>query len=81
MLDNHAKLEDDNGDKSGAVYLFDIAGSPCPWDLDVNGNVGTSDLLELLAQWGTPGTADFDGSGEVGTSDLLALLANWGPCP
>lgn len=54
--------------------------SPCPWDLDGSGTVGTSDLLELLAQWGTAGSADFDGDGSVGTSDLLVLLANWGPC-
>jgi len=54
--------------------------SPCPWDLDGSGSVGTSDLLALLAQWGTDGPADFDESGSVGTSDLLALLANWGPC-
>lgn len=53
----------------------------CPWDLDGSGIVGTTDLLDLLSQWGTAGSADFDGDGNVGTSDLLALLANWGPCP
>lgn len=53
---------------------------PCPWDLDENNSVGTSDLLELFAQWGTAGPADFDGSGVVGTADLLILFANWGPC-
>ncbi len=52
----------------------------CPWDLDNNGSVGTSDLLELFAQWGTAGPADFDESGAVGTADLLILFANWGPC-
>ncbi|MCH8824601.1 MAG: hypothetical protein IH984_13955 [Planctomycetes bacterium] len=56
------------------------AAPPCPWDLDDNNSVGTSDLLELFAQWGTAGTADFDGSGSVGTADLLILFANWGPC-
>ena len=56
-------------------------GIPCPWDLDNSGSIGTSDLLELLAQWGTAGSADFYGDGVVGTSDLLILLANWGPCP
>jgi hypothetical protein len=56
---------------------------PCPWDLDGNGSVGTSDLLALLAAWGpNPGhPADFDGDGVVSTSDLLALLGNWAPCP
>lgn len=56
-------------------------GIPCPWDLDGSGSVGTSDLLELFAQWGTAGSADFDESGSVGTNDLLILFANWGPCP
>lgn len=53
----------------------------CPWDLDGEGTVNTSDLLELFAQWGTAGPADFDGSGTVGTADLLILFANWGLCP
>ncbi|MCH8825105.1 MAG: hypothetical protein IH984_16545 [Planctomycetes bacterium] len=53
----------------------------CPWDLDESGSVGTSDLLELFAQWGTAGAADFDESGTVNTADLLILFANWGQCP
>ena len=56
-------------------------GMPCPWDLDGNESVGTSDLLELFAQWGAAGSADFDESGAVGTNDLLILFANWGLCP
>lgn len=54
--------------------------SPCPWDLDGNGTVGTGDLLELFGQWGTEGLADFDESGVVDTIDLLILFDNWGPC-
>jgi hypothetical protein len=59
------------------VSLFEY-----PWDLDGSGNVGTVDLLALLAGWGTDpgGPPDFDGNGTVGTADLLILLANWGPC-
>ncbi|MHC4427529.1 MAG: hypothetical protein ACYS0D_02880 [Planctomycetota bacterium] len=72
----------------GTAYdmSFQLVGTavaePCPWDLDGSGSVGTSDLLDLLSQWGTfpGGPPDFDGRG-VGTSDLLDLLANWGPCP
>ena len=58
-------------------------GIPCPWDLDDNGSIGASDLLELLASWGPCKgcPADFDANGNVGASDLLTLLANWGPCP
>lgn len=70
-----------NGDDSGSAYIFDAANmSACPWDLDKSGSVGTSDLLELFAQWGTSGTGDFNGDGIVSTNDLLILLANWGPC-
>lgn len=74
-----------NSEEEGIGAYFDdititfIDGS-CDEDLDDNGSVGTSDLLELFAQWGTDGSADFDGSGSVGTSDLLILFANWGPC-
>ena len=54
----------------------------CPADLDHNGTVSTSDLLDLLSAWGTDpgGPPDFDGSGNVGTSDLLYLLGEWGRC-
>ena len=63
-------------------FVIEVGG-PCPWDCggDNNGNVGTVDLLALLAQWGQQGgSCDFNGR-TVGTSELLELLANWGPCP
>ncbi len=42
-----------------------------PWDLDGGGDVGISDLRDLLAGWGNnPATI----------KDLLNLLAAWGPC-
>ncbi len=66
------------------VALGDMNGDGvCLWDLDANGSVGVSDLLELLASWGPCKCcpADFDYNGTVGVSDLLVLLANWGPCP
>jgi hypothetical protein len=72
------ELADDNGNG-----IPDICEKGCPWDLDASGHVSTSDLLDLLGQWGSdPGEPpDFDGDGNVGTSDLLKLLDNWGPCP
>ncbi len=56
--------------------------APCPWDCQAtaDGNVGISDLLALLAQWGLPTPCDFDGGG-VGINDLLAMLSVWGACP
>ncbi|MCH8824535.1 MAG: hypothetical protein IH984_13625 [Planctomycetes bacterium] len=74
-------LYTDYEDISNANLSIIPATKDCPWDLDGSGSVGTSDLLELFAQWGTAGPADFDESGAVGTSDLLILFANWGPCP
>ncbi len=70
-------------DENGNGIPDECEGEPCPWDLDANGSVGVSDLLELLASWGLckDCPADFDDDGSVGVSDLLALLANWGPCP
>ena len=67
----------------GVALSVLACGTQCPWDLDGNGSVSTSDLLLLLASWGpAPGNpADFDGDGFVSTTDLLALLANWGDCP
>ncbi len=43
----------------------------CPWDLNADNLVGTTDLLLLLGSWGDP----------YGTADLIELLGNWGPCP
>ncbi len=70
--------------RSRGTLLFSSLLFPCPWDLDGNGNVGSSDLLTLLAAWGpvpTPDPPDYPGDSIVSTSDLLILLANWGPCP
>ncbi|MCH8825083.1 MAG: hypothetical protein IH984_16435 [Planctomycetes bacterium] len=78
-----ARADDDNGSSSGSAYIFDILPPlTCPWDLDADGSVGTSDLLALFAAWGSNpcNSADFDDNGIVGTADLLILFANWGSC-
>ncbi len=61
-------------------------GDDCPADLDADGRVGTSDLIELLGSWGVckdlgycPADLDYDNI--VGVTDLLIILANWGLCP
>jgi hypothetical protein len=66
-----------------SVFTMDILGKSCPWDLDLDGDVGITDFLDLLAQWGTDpaGPPDFDSNGVVDITDFLELLANWGPCP
>jgi hypothetical protein len=74
-----AYWDDDAGEDSGAVYVYELA----PGDLDGDGIVGVADFLALLAAWGpNPGNpADLNGDGVVGVHDFLALLAAWGPCP
>jgi hypothetical protein len=63
------------------AFVIEILG-PCPWDCQTtpDGEVGISDFLSLLAQWGTQGSCDFDGDG-AGITDFLDILARWGPCP
>jgi len=48
-------------------------------DLDLDGEVGPSDLAILLSLWGLVGDfeTDLDGDGIVGPGDLSILLANW----
>jgi hypothetical protein len=49
-------------------------------DLDGNGAVDVTDLLEMLASWGVciDCFADLDLDGSVTVQDLLIMLANWG---
>lgn len=64
-------------DETGSVQV------PCnPADLDGDGMVGVTDLIEMLAAWSTdPGCPpDLDGDGNVGIGDLIILLGAWGPC-
>ena len=55
----------------------------CPADLDLDGEVGINDFLQLLQAWGPCAGCpeDIDGDGAVGIYDFLFVLANWGPCP
>ena len=57
-------------------------------DLDLDGIIGTGDILEALAQFGCADadfpdgcSADVDGDGVVGVSDILSVLSLFGlPC-
>jgi len=61
---------------------YEFQGLTCEWDLDGDGNVGITDLLLLLGDFGScdGSPADFDGDGCVGIVDLLTLIGNFGPC-
>jgi hypothetical protein len=55
----------------------------CPGDLDGDGGVGISDLIQVILAWGPCGElcpADVDLNGVVDVRDLLEVLQGWGPC-
>jgi alkaline phosphatase len=55
--------------------------TPCPADLDGDGEVGSADVGLLLSAWGTDNVAaDLDGNGVVDGADLGLLTAAWGAC-
>ncbi len=64
-----------------------FASETCLADVDADGEVGVTDLLTVLAEWGYgSGTSDFTGAdhfadGIVDIQDFLGVLAAWGPCP
>ena len=77
--------------KGYVTVLTDVAANqhltiaaPKLGDVDSDGIVGVSDLLDLLGGWGScptppaPCLSDLNNDGEIGVPDLLTLLANWG---
>lgn len=68
----------------GYVMTANVAGT-CPADLADDGEVGISDLLIVLEEWGgcdsgSPCVSDIDGNGFVNADDLLIVVSGWGPC-
>lgn len=63
---------------------FDLLTPFCPADIDGDGMVGFSDILEILSNWGEcfcePCLTDLDCDGMTGFSDILFVLSNWGDC-
>lgn len=55
----------------------------CAEDIDGDSDVGVTDLLTLLGQWGPCGadcSGDINEDDVVDILDLLTLLSAWGPC-
>jgi hypothetical protein len=69
-----------SGLRVGSLVVSADLAVACTTDIDGDGQRGSSDLANLLGEWGTAGSADFNGDGVVGSEDLSALLGAWGPC-
>ncbi|MAG26185.1 hypothetical protein CMI47_11545 [Candidatus Pacearchaeota archaeon] len=53
----------------------------CSADINNDGVVDVSDLLEIIDQWGQfGGSADINNDGIVDVTDLLEIIDQWGPC-
>lgn len=74
-------------DPSAADTGYSDCPGTCHGDIDGDGDIGLSDLAQLLANYGigtgmTYEDGDLDGDGDVDLSDLAALLAVYGTsCP
>ena len=62
--------------------VFEDYCEDCLEDIDGDGQVAVTDLLELIGAWGscTACPADIDGNGSVDVADILMLIAAWGDC-
>jgi len=64
------------------AHYVAVTGSPCPTDLDGDGDTDGADLAQVLGAWGpNPGhPADLDMDGDVDGADLAQFLGSWGAC-
>ena len=58
------------------------APNPCPADVNEDGLVNFTDVLEVFSWWGEigPCPGDLDGNHRVDVADLLFVLSRWGSC-
>lgn len=67
----------------GKIVRIDVVEQSCQGDLNGDGTVDITDLLNVLSQWGTCTSgcsADTNDDGTVDITDLLTVLAGWGSC-
>ena len=59
-----------------------VPAGACPADIDGDGAVNVSDLVEVITNWGVCENcpADVNGDGAVDVSDLVEVITDWGPC-
>ena len=69
------------GSTQTALNDLDL-GTPCPGDINEDGEVSIDDLLTLIGAWDTNDPdADLNDDGIVNIEDLLLLISSFGACP
>jgi hypothetical protein len=65
-----------------ANQIEDDCQHACPGDITGDSDVGPTDLLIVLSEWGEAGgIGDVTDNGLVNTEDVLLVIGSWGPCP
>ncbi|MBL8745851.1 MAG: hypothetical protein JNK58_05775, partial [Phycisphaerae bacterium] len=69
--------------ESGVIVLYGgvLTPTPCPGDIDINCEVGFSDLTSVLKWWGVSGPGipgDTNGDQHINLLDVSIIFANWG---
>ncbi len=83
-IDGQLRVWDGNGDGPAIVDMgADEFDSPCPGDIDHDGEINLADLAQLLTNYGLASGAayaegDLDFDGDVDLSDLATLLTAYG---
>lgn len=70
----------ETADADSLAMKYDCA---CVADVDGDGSVGMTDLVDVLIEWGpcpTSCISDLNDDGVVGVTDLLMILTDWGSC-
>ncbi len=62
-----------------AIVGNEIRKKACHTDLVPDGEIGITDVLEVISTWGTP-YGDVTGDGETNVSDILEIIDTWGEC-
>jgi len=64
---------------NGMTGMINVEGDGLPEDVNGDGVVDVSDLLEVVGSWGESGVpSDINGDGVVDVVDLLAIIGAWG---
>jgi hypothetical protein len=61
--------------------ILDPPTDTCQSDINEDGIVNVTDLLEVISEWGLANSpADINDDGIVDVTDLLTVVGSWGPC-